>query len=329
MRMQWKSMVMIAALALGVGIAGPAWSGLADPMMEDYSVHVIPFYKIDAGWASILVVTDTSYRDLSHKGSDIHLNFYDAACNFKQDASLEPTKNDAQIFILSDINDANGQFNGIPGEGVILLDGDGNRFLTYILLINPTSNSLVRIDSIPCKGSDSSVCYRDAAATPAKPNTSGTWLRYDSVNTVAATLGDSGPNFRTNLYFFSAPDKSDLNAELLKYGTPRHGKWAGNIHLDGYCNETYLGSRRLVQKCTQRVSLTSFNFTNLNTFPDADCDGRPGHLVTFASDNGTDPSDKDYSGFQETIVMLAPSLPDASLIATGYMHHSDNYYPQD
>ena len=48
--------------------------------------------------------------------------------------------------------DANGQFNGIPTEGVVLLDGDGNRFLTYILLVNGNNNSLIRIDSIPCQG---------------------------------------------------------------------------------------------------------------------------------------------------------------------------------
>ena len=92
MRMQWKSVVMIAALALSMGIAAPAWSGLADPMLEEYAVHVIPFYKIDANWSAFLVVADTSFQDLSYKGSDIHLKFFDAACNYKQDAIVEPTR---------------------------------------------------------------------------------------------------------------------------------------------------------------------------------------------------------------------------------------------
>jgi hypothetical protein len=105
---------MVTALALCLGIAGPAWAQLADPMAEDYATHVIPFYKSDANWAAFL------------------------------------------------------------------LDGGGARFLTYILLVNGNNNSLVRLDSIPCRGA-----------------------------------------FRTNLYFFAA--RGDLRAELLRYGTPRHG----------------------------------------------------------------------------------------------------------
>ncbi len=157
MKIQWKSVVMIAALALSMGIAAPAWSGLADPMLEEYAVHVIPFYKIDANWSAFLVVADTSFQDLSYKGSDIHLKFFDAACNYKQDAIVEPTKTDAQFFALHDPTDANGQFGGLAQtapEGVIVLDGYGNRFLTYILLVNGNNNSLIRIDSIPCKGSE-------------------------------------------------------------------------------------------------------------------------------------------------------------------------------
>ena len=41
--------------------------------LEDYAVHVIPFYKIDANWSAFLVVADTSFQDLSYKGSDIYL----------------------------------------------------------------------------------------------------------------------------------------------------------------------------------------------------------------------------------------------------------------
>ena len=214
MRSHWKSLVMVAALALFMGIAAPAWSqapSLADPMAEDYSVHVVPFYKIDANWFAFLVIADTSYQDMNASGSDIHLTFYNAACNLVSDADLRITTADAQFFALHDPTDANGQFNGIPAEGVILLDGRAvqgttprchKRFLTYILLFNTNNNSLIRIDSIPCEGPLDAGGHQPCVIHhPAPAN--GTWLRYDQYNTVAATFGDSG-TFRTNLYFFSA-----------------------------------------------------------------------------------------------------------------------------
>jgi hypothetical protein len=310
--MQWKSVVMIAALALSMGLAAPAWSELADPMLEEYAVHVIPFYKIDANWSAFLVVADTSFQDLSYKGSDIHLKFFDAACNYRQDAIVEPTRTDAQFFALHDPADANGQFGGLvqtAPEGVIVLDGFGNRFLTYVLLVNGNNNSLLRIDSIPCKGIEGA-CWEGTG--------NGTWLRYNSYNTVAATFGDSGA-FRTNLYFFSAT--GDLGKELVKYGKP-YGEidWASRLHLDGYCDEIYLGSRRLDLKCTQRLSLNSLNYTNLKVFPNEACNGRPGHIESWAVDSSNEFSKTAYSGFQETIAAL---VPPTNLIATGYMHHSD------
>jgi hypothetical protein len=328
---------MGAALALFMGIAAPAWSQLADPMAEDYSVHVVPFYKIDANWFAFLVIADTSYQDMNASGSDIHLTFYNAACNLQIDADLRITTADAQFFALHDPTDANGQFNGIPPEGVILLDGQAvqgsvgppvvppvhKRFLTYILLFNTNNNSLIRIDSIPCQGPDDPArggrqpCVRSTPPVVPSPGTNtGTWLRYDQYNTVAATFGDSG-TFRTNLYFFSADE--DLETELQRYGFPRHLVWANALHVDGWCNEVYLGSRRLELICTQRVPLSSFNYTRLNVFPDDNCLGSPGHLETWASDNGTDLSVKDYSGFQETIAEL---IPGVNMIGTGYYHHS-------
>jgi hypothetical protein len=309
MRIQWKSVVTVAALALFMGIAAPAWSQLADPMAEDYTAHVIPFYKIDSNWSAFLVVADTSFQDLDPSGSLIHLTFYNASCNLVSDARIELTRADAQFFALHDPTDAQGQFNGIPSEGVVLLDGDGNRFLTYILLVNGNNNSLIRIDSIPCQGPQGGPCFRGAA--------NGTWLRYDSYNTIAATFGDSGA-FRTNLYFFSA--RGNLRSELLQYGTPRHGDWAGSTHVDGYCDEVYLGSRRLDLACTKRVSLSSLNYTFLKVFPNDNCAGRPGHIETWASDNGIDAVAKDYSGFQETLATL---VAPTNLIGTGYMHHSE------
>jgi hypothetical protein len=330
MRSHWKSLTMVAALALFMGIAAPAWSQLADPMAEDYSVHVVPFYKIDANWFAFLVVADTSYQELNASGSNIHLTFYDAACNLVSDADVRITTADAQFFALHDPTDANGQFNGIPTEGVVLLDGLAEqgqsprhkRFLTYILLINANNNSLIRIDSIPCQGPElDGVRQPCARPTPTVPTVGGTWLRYDQYNTIAATFGDSG-TFRTNLYFFSAPgddsDSTGLRSELLQYGEPLHRNWASSIHVDGWCNEIYLGSRRLNLTCTKRVSLSSLNFTRLNVFPNDDCAGSPGHLETWASDNGVDLVEKDYSGFQETIAEL---VPGTNMIGTGYYHH--------
>jgi hypothetical protein len=310
---------MIAALALSMGLAAPAWSGLADPMLEEYAVHVIPFYKIDANWSAFLVIADTSFQDLSYKGSDIHLKFFDRDCRYKQDAIVEPTRTDAQYYALHDPSAVNGQFGGLvqnAPEGVIVLDGYGNRFLTYILLVNGNNNSMLRIDSIPCKGYEGGACWEGSG--------DGTWLRYNSYNTVAATFGDTGA-FRTNLYFFSAVEDSDsegdLRRELKKYGKP-YGEidWAKRLHLDGYCDEIYLGSRRLDLKCTQRLSLSSLNFTNLNVFPNEACHGRPGHIETWSVDSSNEFSKKAYSGFQETIAALAPPT---NLIGTGYMHHSD------
>jgi hypothetical protein len=175
-------------------------------------------------------------------------------------------------------------------------------------LVNGNNNSLLRIDSIPCQVPQGGPCQRDAGT--------GTWLRYDTYNTVAATFGDSD-TFRTNLYFFSA--EGDLRAELLRYGTPRHGQWADRIHVDGWCDEVYLGSRRLDLACTKRISLTSLNYTFLNVFPNSACAGKPGHLETYASDNGIDVVAKDYSGFQETIAELVHGV---NMIGTGYLHHS-------
>src|SRR6266566_8534134 len=102
MRSYWKSFIMVAALALFMGIAAPGWSQvvLGDPMAEDYSVHVVPFYKIDANWFAFLVVADTSYQDLNASGSDIHLTFYNAACNLVSDADVRITTADAQFFPL-------------------------------------------------------------------------------------------------------------------------------------------------------------------------------------------------------------------------------------
>jgi hypothetical protein len=314
MRFQWISGVMVAALALCLGIAGPAWAQLADPMAEDYTAHVIPFYKIDANWAAFLVVADSSFQDLDEGGTPLFLTFYNTACDLVSDAIVRPTRADAQFFALHDPTDAQGQFNGIPPEGVVLLDGAGNRFLTYVLLVNGNDNSLIRIDSIPCQGPQGGPCLRGAE--------NGRWLRYDTFNTVAATFGDSGlpgnpGTFQTSLYFFSA--RGDLRAELLRYGTPLHGEWAEGIHVDAWCDEIYLGSRRLELDCTQRLRLTDLNYTFLTKFPNPECAGKPGHLETYASDNGVDVVAKDYSGFQETIVC---SVAPVNLIGTGYMHHS-------
>jgi hypothetical protein len=226
---------------------------------------------------------------------------------------------------LHDPNEAAGQFLGIPEEGVILLDGRGSRFLTYVLLVNANNASIIRLDSIPCAGP-----LINGVREPCTRGTGigGTWLRYDTYNTVAATMGHSDI-FETWLYFFSAPQVSggagDLSTELLRYGQPRHGQWATGIHVDAWCDEIYLGSRRRNLQCTERVPLSSLNYTRLNVFPNDNCAGKPGHIETWASNNGTDLVDADYSGFQETIAELVHGV---NLIGTGYMHHSENYLPR-
>jgi hypothetical protein len=91
MRLHGKSVFMAAALALCLGIAGPAWAQLADPMAEDYVAHVIPFYKSDANWAAFLVVADTSFQNLSDDGTPTFLTLYDAAYNLVSDAIVRPT----------------------------------------------------------------------------------------------------------------------------------------------------------------------------------------------------------------------------------------------
>jgi len=271
------------------------------------------------------------------------MTFYDADCNLRSDAVVRPTTADAQLFALHDPTDAQGQWAGIPEEGVILLDGRGARFLTYILLINTNNNSLIRIDSIPCQGPPVGGPVGPGVGRQqcTRGNSSGTWLRYDTYNTVAATIGHSGI-FETWLYFFSAPPPKssggvtpdNLHSELLRYGTPRHGilvgatiptgTWAKGIHVDAWCDEIYLGSRRRDLKCTERVPLSALNYSRLLEFPDDNCAGKPGHIETYASDNGTDVVDKDYSGFQETIAELVPQV---NMIGTGYMHHSENFNP--
>jgi hypothetical protein len=324
MRSHWKSVVMVAALALFLGIAAPAWSQLGDPMAEDYSAHVIPFYKIDDNWFSYLVVSDTSSGALAPSGTIFHLTFYDAACNLVSDADIRLTAHDSQYFPLHDPEAANGQFNGIPSEGVVLLTPALGAsppsvypVLTYILLINANNNSLIRIDSIPCRGPDGTLCVRGAFN-----GGTGTWLRYSSYNTIAATFGHEGL-FQTWLYFFSAT--GDLEEELGRYGFPLGTQaYADGLHVDAWCNEQYLGSRRLKLECTQRLPLSAFNYTRLHEFPNDNCQGAPGHLVTFSSDNGTDPVGEAYSGFQETIAELVPGI---NLIGTGYMHHRSPVVP--
>jgi hypothetical protein len=330
MRSHWKSVVMVAALALFLGIAAPAWSQApvnldADPSAEEYSAHVIPFYKIDDNWFSYLVVSDTSYGALAPSGTTFHLTFYNAACNLVSDADIRLTAHDSQYFPLHDPEAANGQFNGIPSEGVVLLTPQlgtpaVSPVITYILLINANNNSLIRIDSIPCRGPNGvsgTLCTRNAVG-----GGTGTWLRYSPYNTVAATFGHEG-NFQTWLYFFSAA--GDLEEELGRYGLPLGTKaYADGLHVDAWCNEQYLGSRRLKLECTQRLPLDVFNYTRLHEFPNDNCQGAPGHIVTFASDNGTDPVFEAYSGFQETIAELVPGI---NLVGTGYMHHRTPVVP--
>src|SRR5947199_105472 len=96
------------------------------------------------------------------------------------------------------------------------------------------------------------------------------------------------PNDANGQFNGMPTEEGELRAERLSDGKPRHGDWGGSTHVDGYCDERYLGSRRLDLACTKRVSLSSVNYTFLNVFPNDNCAGRPGHIETWASDNGID-----------------------------------------
>ncbi|HXH12126.1 MAG TPA: hypothetical protein VNP04_20465 [Alphaproteobacteria bacterium] len=295
MKKRWRSFAVSAVLALCVGFAAPAAAiELADPMAEYYGQHVIPFYRIDGSWISVLVLADTSFQ----RGSDIRMWFYNQACNAVRDDREALTPNDVDLLTLNDP-----RFAGIPQQGVILLDscdlranagcaatGPGSfPFLAYILLFNTSDNRLIRLDSIPFNWAQN------------------LWLRYNSYNTVAATIMDEGA-FETWLTFFSA--SGDLERDMRLYGPPLDGDWANRIQLDAYDDaEKFLGSFRQTLLCFTRLQL----HTLIPQLAD-----KVGHILTFSERTAPVVGPRlSYSGFQETVLGNG-----VKFIATGYLHHS-------
>lgn len=322
--MKGKGFVFTAVLTLFLGFAAPAWAiHLSDPLEEEYFAHVLPFYKIDGPWISVAIFADTSFTDPAAAPdgeADVHLFFFDQACNLVRDHLVKLTANDVEFLILDDLP-------GIPNEGVVFADtgvfsdGGFERFLTYLILFNTADNTLVRLDSIP---------FDEA---------NGFWLRYDTFNTIAATFGDGGPstsNVRTTLMFFNALGGGfaagvptvigaidTLREFLLTYGTPFSGDWLttgspvtpGTMELDAFDDdENFLGSFRLNPRCFERV--------RLGTLIPALIDVPLGHVVAFALPDTTRAAclggTCDFSGFQETVGEAGA----VDLMLDGYFHHS-------
>jgi hypothetical protein len=343
----------MAVLTLALGFVAPAWAvHTADPLEEYYAQHVLPFYKIDAGWQSFAIFADTSFNRFG-SGAPVHLYFFDKSCALQRDHVVTLTDNDVAVFQLNTLT-------GLPSEGVIFADtgvfagsSDDDKFdrpfLAYLILVNPADNTLTRIDSIPF--------------SPSLNDVTGTahWTRYDPFNTIAATFGDSGAaaagGIRTTLMFFNAlsglntvtglpASRSVLGARdtlrefMAYYGYPRSGDWVttgtsstsnvtpGQIELDAYDgDENFLGSFRLAPNCFERVRLGGL-LPALISPPSG-----LGHVVAFSLlDVGRVSNCPDtpttttggrcaFSGFQETTVESG-TTGGVDLIFSGYFHHS-------
>jgi hypothetical protein len=102
--------MLMAVLTLALGFVAPAWAvHTADPLEEEYAQHVLPFYKIDAGWQSFAIFADTSFNDPAigcDPGRDtpctaeVHLFFFDKSCNLQRDHVVSLTENDVAVVQL-------------------------------------------------------------------------------------------------------------------------------------------------------------------------------------------------------------------------------------
>ena len=257
--------MLMAVLALALGFVTPVWaSHTADPLEEHYFAHVLPFYKVDAGWQAFAVFADTSFQDPAtgctlpvgtHCTMQIHLYFFNQDCSLVRDAIVPVSDNGVAFLNLNSVS-------GIPNEGVIFADtgtfsdGGFQRFLAYLVLFNPVDNTTTRIESIPFSpalGGDTSKAH---------------WTRYDAFNTIAITLGDqltappplpnnphpppSGP--RTTLMLFNALGGGvnssgptvvgavdTLREFMIQYGRPRsvaNGATGGDWVTSGFSATT-------------------------------------------------------------------------------------------
>ena len=185
--------LLMVVLVLALGLVTPVWAAhTADPLEEHYFAHVLPFYKVDAGWQAFAVLADTSFHDPAtgcapgtHCTMTIHLYFFDQGCSLRRDAIVLVSDNGVAYVNLNSLS-------GIPNEGVIFADTRDSGFqlfLAYLVLFNPVDNTTTRIESIPFSpslGGDTSKAH---------------WTRYDAFNTIAITLGDAP----SGIGFFSSP----------------------------------------------------------------------------------------------------------------------------
>lgn len=335
----------VVALALVMGLKSPAQaqvSSPADPLQETFFNHVIPFYDKGSNMLSIAVFADTSFQDFPPLGAGIDLFFFDQACNVVTDFSIPLTTNDVFLLDLSDPRLASA-----PTQGVILAttdsiafggtalavsdtclvdtDGDGIAdapcfFITYLILVNFNDNTLVRLDSIPNDGF-------------------GTWLRYDSFNTMAASFSDSASTgIRTTISFFNAVGGSPspavpigavntLREALGVVGTPTVGDWVvtggsatanvtpGQIHMFTFDDdERFLASHFITLRCFERGRLSTFAPELATIF---------GHAFAFSIDPH-DIGGGGWSAFQETVVEQGA----VDMMLSGYWHHSNAVSPE-
>jgi hypothetical protein len=347
--MRYKGFLLMVVFTLFLGFVAPAWaSHTADPLEEEYYAHVLPYYNVGTGFQSFAVFADTSNADpqfLQNQGSgcdpgrdtpcraQIHLYFFNQDCQLVRDQTESLTQNDVLVVPL-------GSLGGIPNEGVIFADtgffqggaqigvtasGGFQRFLTYIILVSLADNTLTRIDSIPFSpaletGTDECDISQKTPCFAPIPDT-GHWTRYDPINTVAATFGDSTltaiGEIRTTLMFFNAlgggVDSGGTQVKLigaidtlrefmLVYGRPRSpfgaggGDWVttglsstanvtpGTVEMDAYDgDENFVGSFRIQPRCFERVRLATVLPVLATPAPGP---GVPrfflGHVVTFS-----------------------------------------------
>jgi hypothetical protein len=323
--MRWKGFVFVVMLSPFLGLVGLAWAiHLSDPLEEQYSQHVLPFYKIDPPWISMAVFADTSFNDpgnAADRTADIKLFFFDQDCQLRRNHLVKLTANDVEVLVLNDLS-------GLPDEGVIFADtnlfsdGGNERFLTYLILVNTADGTRVRLDSIPFDSRQQRAVHRR-------------WLRYGAFNTIAATFGDDGPattGIQTTLTFFNARgagvvrsigcevgrpcirpigSRDTLREYMGRYGLPFGGDWVntGPIQLEFYDgDENFLGSRRLDLRCFERDRLTGFIPSLTNELL--------GHVVASAF-SGRGGRRLAFSGFEERV-----STTGTMGIHSGYFRHS-------
>jgi hypothetical protein len=381
--------MFMAVFALFLSCVAPVWAGhTSDPLEESYAQHVLPYYNVGTGWLSYVIITDTSFADFAVTsatkpelgGDPIHFFFFDSTCLFRRDHQVTLTEHGVVVVSLTDP-----VLSGIPAEGVVFLDsgkqgvgskgnvtnnsgGQGRRFLTYLILVNLTDNTLTRIDSIPFSPGL-------ANATTGGPFTvipgTGHWTRYDSWNTAAITLGDSTATttliggLRTTMTFFSAIGGGGASAPVTAsgntctaatppcivgevdtlreflgfYGFPRVGDWV-TLGTSG-TSDVGPGSISLFAFDGDENFLASAHFTILcilrlrlgssTLFPilaNAAGSFKLGHIVGFADAQASRSWCKDNQCAFSAFQETVLEGGTVDLTFSGYWHHSSHALPQ-